>query len=76
MRKGGKGMRAGHLWAPPGKDLGFYPLGGRSPRGQWAEEEQDLTRVLTGTSGHCKGTVGSRGRGSQRGGGCTYSGQQ
>lgn len=67
-------MRAGHAGpcepspAPaPGKVLGFYPLGGRSPRGQWAEEEQDLTWVLTGTSGHCKGTVGSRGQGKPEG---------
>lgn len=31
-----------------GEDLGFYPEGGGGPEGWWAEQEQDLTLVLTG----------------------------
>ena len=31
-----------------GEDLGFYPEGGGIPEGLWAEEGEDLTRVLTG----------------------------
>lgn len=33
----------------PREDLGFYPKGGGTPGGLWAEEEQDLTQVLTST---------------------------
>ena len=32
----------------PGRGLGFYPQGGGSPGGLWAEEGRSLTLVLTG----------------------------
>lgn len=38
-------VRRGHVSC--GEDLGFYPEGGGSPGGLWAEEGQDLIWVLT-----------------------------
>ena len=53
------------------EDLGFYPQGGGSPGGLWAEEGRGLIQVLTGAPWWLlqgRQTGGRVGAGDQRGG--------
>lgn len=49
-RKRNKEGRAG-VWGP-GESLGFYPQGGGSPGGQWAEGDRDLGARMRPPGGH------------------------
>ena len=64
-RRGGQGGdRQSHSFGSSGEDLGFYPKGGGSPGGLWAEEMgRYLTEMLTGLLWWLQGrqTVGSQG---------------